>query len=193
MSNAPVPFLAAPPVAASHLPRIRRISRRMVVVCQCLLVALPLALLWHWATASEAELAVRSNLPPGAIQSPLLLWQRLAGAAASAVPLGLMLLGVWQARQCFALFASGQVFTARATAYLRSLAGWVAWAALAAMLSAAVVSVLLTLGNPPGTRHLAVGLGSDHVLTLFFAALVWLIADVVGQGELLAHENEQFV
>ena len=97
MSNVPVPFLAAPPVAVSHLPRIRRISRCMVV-CQCLVVALPLALLWHWATASEAELAVRSNLPPGAIQSPLLLWQRLAGAAASAVPLGLMLLGVYFAR-----------------------------------------------------------------------------------------------
>lgn len=193
MSNVPVPFLAAPPVAVSPLSRIRRISRRMVVVCQCLLVALPLALLWHWATASEADLAMHSNLPPSAIQSPLLLWQRLAGAAASAVPLGLMLLGVWQARQCFALFASGQVFTARATAYLRSLAGWVAWAALAAILSGAVVSVLLTLGNPPGTRHLVVGLGFDHVLTLFFAALVWLIADVIGQGELLAHENEQFV
>ena len=58
MSNAPVPFLAAPPVAVSYLPRIRRISRRLVVVCQGLLVALPRALLWHWATASEAELAV---------------------------------------------------------------------------------------------------------------------------------------
>lgn len=154
--------------AFNHLQRIRRISRAMVWACQVLVVMLPLLLLWHWATASVDELAVRSNLQPGVIQSPLLPWQRLAGGAASTVPLALMLLGVWQARQCFALFARGQVFTTQATGHLRRFAGWVAWAALAAMVAGAAVSVLLTVGNLPGTRHLVVGVGSDHVMTLLF-------------------------
>jgi hypothetical protein len=179
--------------AADPLQRIRRLSRAMVRACWALMLVLPVALAVYWAVASAPELAVRGNLPAGAIQQPLQSWQRLACAAAMAVPLALLLTGLWHARQCFAQFAAGQVFTDQATRHLRRLAGWVAAAALAAMVAGAVVSVLLTLGNAPGTRQLAVGIGSDHVLTLFFAGLVWLIAEVMDQGQRLARENEQFV
>ncbi|EWS62519.1 hypothetical protein Y695_04255 [Hydrogenophaga sp. T4] len=53
--------------------------------------------------------------------------------------------------------------------------------------------MLLTLHNPPGLRHLALGIGSDHLFTFFFAGLVWLMAAVIGQGQALAEENERFV
>ena len=39
----------------------------------------------------------------------------------------------------------------------------------------------------------SVGIGSDHVFTLFFAGLVWLMAAVIAQGQTLAEENEGFV
>jgi hypothetical protein len=105
----------------------------------------------------------------------------------------MLLTGVWQAKRCFAQFAQGQVFTQDATAHLRRFAGWVAAAALSAVVAGAVTSVLLTLGNPPGARQLAVGINTNHLFTLFFAALVWLMADVIGQGQALAEENERFV
>ena len=54
-------------------------------------------------------------------------------------------------------------------------------------------TALLTLNNPPGQRHLSVGIGSDLVFTLFFAGLVWLMAAVIAQGQTLAEENEGFV
>ena len=91
------------------------------------------------------------------------------------------------------MFAQGQVFTLQATALLGRFAGWVAWAALASMLAGSATSVLLTLNNPPGQRHLSVGIGSDLVFTLFFAGLVWLMAAVIAQGQTLAEENEGFV
>jgi hypothetical protein len=40
---------------------------------------------------------------------------------------------------------------------------------------------------------LVIALSSEHVFTLFFAALVWLMADIMGQGQALAEENERFV
>jgi hypothetical protein len=181
------------PTAVDHLQRIRRISRLMVWACLGLVTLLPIALVVYWASATAADLAVQGNLPAGAIQGPLLLWQRVAAAAVTGVPLALLLLGVWQAKRCFAQFAQGHVFTAQATGYLRSMAGWVAAAALAAIVAGTVVSVLLTLNNPPGMRSLAVGVSSNHVFTLFFAALVWLMADVIGQGQALAEENERFI
>jgi len=176
-----------------HLQRIRRLGRMMVLACTALMALLPVALFFYWATASAPELAVQGNLPPGALLLPLQAWQRVAAAAVTAVPLVLLLMGLRQARQCFALFAQGQVFSARATGYLRRFAGWVAAAAFAAIVAGPVTSVLLTLQNPPGARHLAVGISSNHLFTLFFAALVWLMADVIGQGQVLADENERFV
>lgn len=173
--------------------RVRRISRWMVRACWALLTVLPLALVAYWATASDALLAGHANLPAQAIMAPVSGWQRLAAGAVMAVPLALLLMGVWQARRCFAMFARGQVFTRQATALLGRFAGWVAWAALAALLASGVTSVLLTLHNPPGARHLAIGIGSNHVFTLFFAGLVWLMAAVIAQGQTLAEENEGFV
>lgn len=183
----------APPAGTDHLRRIRRLSCAMVWACRAITVLLPLVFAAWWATAGLAELTAQAGLPPGSVQAPLPLQQRLLAAAAMALPLALLLAGLWQAQRCFALFAAGQVFTAQAVACLRRFAGWVAAAALGAIVAGAGVSVLLTLHNPPGLRHLAVGIGSNHVFTLFFAALVWLMADVIGQGHALARENESFV
>lgn len=179
--------------ASDHLQRIRRISRVMALVCLALIVLLPVALVYYWATTSAPELAAQGNLQASAIHGPLLQWQRLAGAAVTAVPLVLLLVGVWQAKRCFDLFVQGRVFTAKAVDCLRRFAGWVAAAALAAIVAGAVTSVLLTLNNPPGMRHLSLGISSNHLFTLFFAGLVWLMADVIGQGQALAEENERFV
>lgn len=181
------------PAVPLSLQRVRRISRWMVAACWALLIVLPLALVLYWATASEAMLAGHANLPAQAIQGPVTAWQRLVAGAVMGVPLALLLAGVWQARRCFAMFAQGQVFTLQATALLGRFAGWVAWAALAALLASSLTSVLLTLNNPPGQRHLSIGIGSDHVFTLFFAGLVWLMAAVIAQGQSLAEENEGFV
>jgi hypothetical protein len=190
MSVVPSPRLA---LAPDHLQRIGRISRWMVQACWALVVCLPLAWLWYWVSTAAPELAVQANLSAGTIQLPLQVWQRVAAAAVNAVPLALLLVGVWQAKHCFAHFAQGQVFTAQATEGLRRFAGWVAAAALAAIVAGAGTSVLLTLHNAPGTRQLAIGLSSNHVFTLFFAAVVWLMADIIGQGQVLAEENERFV
>jgi hypothetical protein len=163
------------------LRQVRRISAAMVWVCRALMVVMPLALVGYWGWAGTQSLAAQANLAPSALMAPLATWQRV------------LLWGVMQAHRCFALFAQGEVFTSRTTALLRRFSGWVAAAALAAIVASAVVSVVLTVTNPPGMRQLAIGVGSNHVFTLFFAATVWLMAAVIGQGQALAEENQRFV
>ena len=102
-------------------------------------------------------------------------------------------MGLWQARRCFAGFARGQLFTGMAVTCLRRFAACMGGSALASLVTGPTLSVLLTWGNPPGLRHLAVGVGSDQLFTLLFAAVVWLMAAVIGQGEALAQENASFV
>lgn len=173
--------------------RMQRLSRWLAGACLAFIVLLPIAVIIYWVVADPTELAVRSNLPGNAIQSPLLLWQRIAGAFVTLIPVVLMLLGIWQARTCFKQFAMGQVFTADAVRCLRRFAGWVIVSVVAGIIAGAPLSVLLTLNNPATMRHLAIGISSNHLFTLFFAAMVWLMAGVIAQGERLAEENATFI
>jgi hypothetical protein len=175
------------------LKHVRRTSHLMVAACWVLMILLPLSLAVYWAVAGDAMLARHANLQVSAVGALIAPWQRLAGAGVMALPLGLLLAGLWQAKGCFEQFAQGRVFTRQATERLRRFAGWVASAALAAIVASAATSVLLTMHNPPGMRQLAIGVGSNHLFTLFFAGLVWLMAAVIGQGQALAEENEGFV
>jgi Protein of unknown function (DUF2975) len=173
--------------------RIQRLSRLLASACLLLIIVLPVAVLIYWTLADAGELAVRGNLPTRAIQAPLQMWQRIAGALVTEVPLTLLMAGLWQARRCFKLFAAGRVFTADAVHCLRRFAAWVMISVVAGIAAGAAISVLLTLHNPPNMRHLAVAIGSDHIFTLFFAGMVWLMAAVISQGQTLAEENATFI
>lgn len=180
-------------VETNHRLRIQRSSRVLALACLLLIITLPIAVIAYWLIADVPQLAVRAQLPVHAIQAPLLDWQRWAGALITLVPLTLLSIGLWQARRCFEFFAAGEVFSAHTVRCLRRFAGWVMLSVAASMVAATAVSVVLTLNNPPGMRHLAISIGSDQVFTLFFAGMVWLMAAVIGQGQTLAEENATFV
>ncbi|MCX7175625.1 MAG: DUF2975 domain-containing protein [Proteobacteria bacterium] len=173
--------------------RIRRLSRLLAISCLLLIVALPIAVAVYWASADATSLAVRANLPANAIQGSLLAWQRGVGALITGVPLALLMLGLWEARKCFKLFAVGRIFTAEAVRCLSRFAGWATAAVVAGIVADTATSVLLTLNNPPGTRSLAVSFGSDQILMLLFSGMVWLMAAVISQGQALAEENATFI
>lgn len=170
-----------------------KLARRLASGCLLAIALLPLSVALYWMLSDAGTLAVRTNLAPGAVQGELQTWQRLLGCLLMEVPLGLLLVGVWQARKCFLLFGSGRVFSSEAIGYLRGFAAWSVASAFAKIFCDAAASVVVTLANLPGQRMLALGLGSDQLFLLFFAALVWLMAGVIGEGLALADENASFV
>lgn len=175
------------------LDRIAQLSGRLMLSCTLLIVLLPLTVALYWALADTATLLGHAGLAPELIHAPLRLWQRIAGGLLAEAPVALLLLGVWQARKCFQQFALGQIFTTHAIRHLRHFAAWTAAAAAAGIVATSGISVVLTLNNPPHLRHLAIGIGSNEVLMLFFAGMIWLMAGVIGQGQAIAKENAEFV
>ena len=190
-----ISLTTTPPVAPSdgHLQRLQRMSRLLALACWLLIVTLPPLFAWFWAVATPAQLATRINLAADVVQGPLMLWQRVAGGCISAVPLGLLLAGLWRARECFGLFASGKVFTLQAVVALKRFASLATASFASGVLASTALSTLLTFGNAPGARHVAIGLGTDQAFGLFFAGMVWLMAAVIEQGMQLAEENANFV
>ena len=200
MSHLEVPILqqrifAMSPLINSTFDRyaMQRVSAWLAWACLLLIVCFPLLLMAYWAVADAGLLAARSNMLPINIQSPLESWQRALGALVTLLPVGLMMRGLWEARLCFKQFAMGHVFTAQAVKRLRSFAGWITASSLASVVIGPAISVILTLNNPPGSQHVAIGIGTDQVLTMMFAAIVWVMASVIAQGQALAEENSSFV
>lgn len=173
--------------------RLQAMSRLLAASCLILMTLLPVAVALYWYWADATTLVVRANLPPSSVQGPLLPWQRISGGVLAEVPLVLLLLGVREARKCFQLFAAGHIFTATAVCCLRRFTGWALASALSGIVAGMAISIVMTLNNPVGMRHLAIGIGSDQLFLLLFAGMVWLIAGVISQGQLLAEENATFI
>jgi hypothetical protein len=168
-------------------------SRMLAAACMILIVLLPIGVAVYWALATNAALAIRVGLPPDAILGSLLPWQRVAGGLLTELPLVLLLMGLWEARRCFLLFAAGRIFTSETVLCLKRFAGWTMASVIAGVPAATAIAIVISLNNPPGLQQLVVSIGSDQVLLLFFAGMVWLIAGVLSQGQLLAEENATFV
>ena len=175
------------------LARVRRVSRVMRVLCTVAIVVLPagLALMWlffdtvrdGWPTISGVL-----NLPP-----KLPVAERIAGFAITMIPAGLFIYGLFRLRALFGLYARGEVFHPAAARCLRGFAWALVLVGASNPLTSALLSVALTLGNPPGERTLAISLSSDDLGTIFLGGLLLVIAWIMGEAGRIAEENRQFV
>jgi Protein of unknown function (DUF2975) len=179
-------------MSTSNLQKIRSTSKKLAFVCLCALVVLPALVPFVWL-GDTSTLAQRANIAPSAIQNPLQTWQRVIGILLTEIPVVLMCLGLYQVRKCFQGFARGEVFTQDATVHLKKFSVWMMGSAFAALIISALLSTLLTLGNAPGSRMVAIGVSTEQVLLLFFSGVVWLMAEIIRQGQALAQENSSFI
>lgn len=178
------PAGAAPPLSA----RLVLFVRAMCVLGALGLVAVPV---WFW-TSPEA---VRTLAPSFAGVQAVTVDDRALqlGAALSLAPVAVGLYTLWQLWRLFGEYGAGRVFGRPALAHLRRFAWALLGAALLAPLVRAAGSVVLTLGNPPGQRMLAIGLSWNDYLAVLLAAVLIAIATVMAEAVRVAEEHEGFV
>lgn len=176
-------------------PETHRLGAVCASACPVLAVLLPAGVCVFWATASAETVAAGIDPARAATLFPggLAPWQRATGAALSLVPAGAMAWALLEARRCLLRFAAGAYFSRDSVHRLRGFARGLFWAALGGILVAPLTSLALTAANPPGTRALAVSVGSDQLLGLLTAGILWTIAGAMARAADLADENAQFV
>jgi Protein of unknown function (DUF2975) len=129
---------------------------------------------------------------PAIVGQPSEMMLLLSGAAAL-VPVVLFILALWQARALFRLYRGRQIFAPGIPQILVRL-GYLAFAAaVASMVTRTLVILFLTIGNPPGQKHLAIGFGSNEVLGLVVGFLLCAFSLVVKESQRIADENESFI
>ena len=112
---------------------------------------------------------------------------------ASTTAMAISIYGLFHLGHLFRLFGQGEIFGSENVHELlivtRSLFAY----GIANPIIGAVLSVIVTMNNPPGEKQIAFGIGSDD-LTIFFIATVFLIIGwVMAEGHKISEENAQIV
>jgi hypothetical protein len=164
--------------------------RAMVLAGAVVLAMLPW-IFWLVPSSVPAWVSQMTSLPDGAVRPTALTpW---LGTLATLLPAGLGLAALWQLWQLFGAFAAGHALTHEAQQHLRRFALALLTLAVSEPIYRAAMSVLFSLGNPPGSRQLIVSLSSHDYLQVLLALVLLAIAIVMGDAVHAAEENKSFI
>jgi len=177
--------------------RFKRFAFFLSLGCVVAAIGVPIvtARVWFVMPAPELFLQILRRAPVD--PETLAAWfdwpARASGFVLTMIPGGFSIAALLYARRCLSLFAGGVRFDRRVVGALRGFSGMTALSTVAGLIIHAPVTALLTFYRGPGNREIALGIGSDQIYQLFFAATVWLIATVMAEAVEIARENSEFV
>lgn len=174
-------------------PRLIQFSRVMSFVTMAGIVGLAAAVLLIFCIPEWARNLLLTRI--GQANVPLVIgpMTRILGALVVAVPAGVLMYGLWQARGMFDSFAHGEVFSEATVRRLHVFAMTVFAQALLGPLMVAGLSLAFSMANAPGQRFVAVTLSMQDYLAVIIGGILWAITHAMREGTRLSDENASFV
>lgn len=185
--------LADDAAVASSQARLARLSRRMAWVTTVGIVLIVVLMGLAFAIPDWSRNLLLNRLGATGAKLPLGPAEQAALAAIYAVPIGVMVWGLWHVRALFRDFAIGRVFTADAAERLRRFGLSVLLQGPLGPLTATALALALSLGNPPGQRYLVLTVSINDYVALIVGGVLVAIAAVMREAARLADENAAFV
>lgn len=185
MTAAPLKFPAVGPLG--------RLSALMCVVVAVGGALAEIALAWVWLTPSWVEAYVLPHLGVQGVPVALDGWTRLTAFVASMISMAVLLSLLHQAYALFDAFRLGHVFTTDAPVRLRRIGSCIVALAILRPITATLLGLILTLGNPPGQRILALSLSIDDYMIAALGGLVLAIGHVMTEAARMAEDHRQIV
>ncbi len=184
-----MPFQATvAPASQRHIQRLALVVRLLCLASALALLVMPAA---FWSSPRWVAEMVQKDFGFALVQ--LDARARWGGLAATALPVGVSLWGLWSIWCLFGCYARGDLLSMRPARYLRRLSIAMVTLAAAMPLSQTLTVLALTLGNPPGQRQLWVGLSSQHYLSLLFGLVLLAVSTTLVEAARVADENASFV
>jgi len=172
---------------------------RTRTVCQLLyyftvlsLFVMPLLLVWVWFFA-DLIAEKTSSLPATAIQHPLPVSTKIFMVLLSAVVTAPTYWGLFSIRRFLKACCAEDYLSSKNSRYLKRFAFGLIGTALLSPVSCSVLSVLLTMHNPPGKKMLTIGISSNQITLAAVGGLLFVLANLLQRASLIADENAQII
>jgi Protein of unknown function (DUF2975) len=176
--------------ASSRLVRLSRIMMWLTTIG--IVLILGLSALSGFIPNWTRSIAL-AKLGQAGIALPITPLGQALGGIVLAVPVGVMLYGLFAVRRMFAAFARGEVFTVEAVRNLQIFAATVFAQGPLGPLTAAGLSAALSVGNPPGDRAIMIAFSTNDYFALIVGGVLFAAATIMREAARLAEENASFV
>ena len=176
-----------------RLARLRHRGRLLSAVTLFILLALVGGGLGIWLRPAWIEAIVVPRVGISGYPVTLDGLSMTLGFLIAAVPLAVLAYGLNEVRLIFRDFGHGETVTGTLATRLERFGAAVALQALLNPLVSTLLGVVLTLGNPPGQRVLAISLSSHDVVSVLVGMLVIGVGAVMREAARIARENEGFI
>lgn len=177
---------------------IQRSSRYMRMIFQTFLVVIPLLFVLFWINATmpvglpEYGFSYRF-MPEGIRLMHDLTWQeRIIGAFISAGPMACYLFMLSSLTRLFRLYEKGIVFTEQNVNYLKNIGKYVIYAQIANFITHPLMTLAMSLGNPPGqgNRYIELTLVDTNIGLFVFGIIVVIIARIMQEATNMHNEQQ---
>ncbi len=170
--------------------RITSVSRKFKLICIGLIFSLPVISALFWLFFNQLYAMMGPMIPlPVRLDHDLVAKTRFLAFLSDLLPLGVTLYGLLRLKDLFGLYEKGSIFTEENVNCFRSLGRTlIVWVACD-VVSNSLLSIVLTLDNPPGRRMIAVGLNSGEFTGIFVGAVVLIISWVMDEARKIQEEQ----
>jgi Protein of unknown function (DUF2975) len=176
-----------------HPDRLRRFSKIMAMLTTFGMLLIAAAMIAAFLIPDWTRNLLLARLGQAGHGLSLSTGHLISAAAITAVPVGILLFGLWQVRALFLNFVDGHVFTLASARLLRDFAGSVLAQAILGPISSTALMLAFTLDNPPGARQLVITLSSQDYLALIVGGVLLAVSWVIVEATRIADENASFV
>src|SRR5262245_45352659 len=173
--------------------RLTRLARTMEIVTTIGIVLVVAGMVACFIIPDWTRNLLLARLGQVGAALPVTPQARLAAACTVALPVAVMVYGLFAVRALFRECAQGRALTVRAAHLLRVFAASVALQGPLGPLTSAVLSVVVSMADPTGQRMGAITFSLHDYYALIVGGALFAAATVLREAARLADENATFV
>ena len=161
---------------------IKRASSGMSILCYLAIVVMPLFFVWMWIDFERVTLNLGEN---NALVVPesLSLLSRIIGFTLNVIPVILLVIGIFSLIKFLDNLQKSDYFNHENSIYLSRFASMLLWSTLMRPITDALVTIAITVNNPPGQRSVSFNLGTDEITGMFFGVLIFILSRLIAASK----------
>jgi hypothetical protein len=170
--------------------RIRCASHRLHRLLLTIACAMPVTNALVWIYINRFPEIIHRKMLPYFVTLPLPVSARFMGFLVTMMPTAVAICGAFYLMRLFRLYAQGNIFRPSNVECFKKLSRVLIWWFVVGIVHRSLLSVALTLHNPPGHRIFSLGIGSPDLTALLLGGILAVIAWVMEEGRKLQEDQD---